>query len=79
MRLLYQDHLDIISMQRNQQHGSKSTNYSLETRPQLNLLKKERSVRALAEAKNVKVSHVFDLRSHVYCKARNGSEEIAGK
>ena len=39
----------------------------------------ERSVRVLTEAKNVNVSYIFDLRSHVIAKCGNGSEEIAGR
>ena len=37
----------------------------------------ERSVRVLTEEKNVNVSYVFDLKSHVYCKCDNSSKEIA--
>ena len=33
----------------------------------------------MTEAKNVKVSYIFDLRSRVSAKHGNGSEEIAGR
>ena len=73
----------IITTKQSKQHGSKSTNYNLQTWPFEPAEKKpmfpERSVRVSTEGENENVRHIFDLREHVIAKCGNGSKEIAGR
>ena len=73
----------IITRKQNKQHGSKSTNYNLQTWPFELAEKKpmfpERSVRVSTEGQNENIRHIFDLREHVIAKCSNASNEIAGR
>ena len=73
----------IITTKHNKQHGSKSTNYNLQTWPFELAEKKpmfpERSVRVSTEGQNENIRHIFDLREHVIAKCSNASKEIAGR
>ena len=65
----------IITTKQNKQHGSKSTNYNLQTWSEF----PERSVRVSTEGENKNIRHIVDLREHVIAKCGNGSKEIAGR
>ena len=73
----------IITTKPNKQHGSKSTNYNLQTWSFEPAGKKpmfpERSVRVSTEGENENIRHIFDLRVHVFAKCGNGRKEIAGR
>lgn len=69
-------------MKLNKQHGSKPTNYNLQTWPFEPVEESTHFPRGLlewvVEAKNVIGSYIFDLQSHVIAKRGNCSKEIAG-
>ena len=74
----------IITTKQNKEHGSKSTNYNLQTSPFEPAEKKpmfpERPVRVSTEGENENIlRHIFDVREHVIAKSGNGSKEIAGR
>ena len=70
-------------MKQNKQHGSKSTNCNLQTRPfepaEQSMCFLRRSLEWMTEAKNINDSYNFDLRSHVSEKQGNRSKENAGR
>ena len=70
-------------MKQNKQHGSKSTNCNLQTRPfepaEQSMCFLRGSLEWMTEAKNINDSYNFDLRSHVSEKQGNRSKENAGR
>ena len=74
--------LIILTTKQNKQHGSKSTNYNIQTRP---FEPAEESTRFPTgplergmETKNVQESYIFYLSSHVIVKRCNITKEITG-
>ena len=66
----------IITTKQNKQHGSKSTNYNLQTWP---FEPAEKKPMFPERSGNENIRHIFDLREHVTAKCGNGSKEIAGR
>ena len=70
-------------MEWNQQHGWKPANYNLQMSPfeptEESLCFLRGLLEWMTEPKNVNVSYIFVLRSHVIAKGGKGSEEIAGR
>ena len=70
-------------MKRNEQRQSKSTNYNPQMWPfepaEKSLCFLRGPLEWMTEAKNVNVRFIFVLRSHVFVKRGNGTEEIAGR
>ena len=73
----------ITTMKQNKQHGSKSTNCNLQTRPfepaEQSMCFLRGSLEWMTEAKNINDSYNFDLRSHVSEKQGNRNKENAGR
>ena len=72
----------ILTTKQNKQHGSKSTNYNIQTRPfepaEESTCFPRGPLEWVTEKKNVQESYIFDLSSHVIVKRGNITKEITG-
>ena len=72
----------ILTRKRNKQHGSKSANYNIQTRPfepaEESTCIPRGPLEWVKETKNIQESYIFDLSSHVIVKRSNITKEITG-